>query len=245
MNDHAANGPLAGRKVVVTRSAEQADDLAILLEQHGAVAVVVPLIDIEPLPEADARLAALRPADFDWLVVTSPNGARAFTTHHRSAPLGVAAMGTTTARTLADGGTAVTLVPQHQNTEGLLDEFPTGTGTVLVVQADGADPDLTAGLGERGWQVTVVAPYRSVPTRPSPGTQLAALSADAVLFASGSAARAWTEVFGTSGPPITVAIGPRCAQAAEAAGLKITLIAADHSLVGLVQALGRYLSVAK
>ena len=113
---------------------------------------------------------------------------------------------------------------------------------MLVVQAAAAAPELAQGLEAAGWQVTVVAPYRSAPARPSAGQQLAALSADAVLFASGSAARAWVQVFGTSTPPLVVAIGPSTAAAAEEAGLKVALVAADHSVPGMVAALEWHLA---
>jgi uroporphyrinogen-III synthase len=88
----------------------------------------------------------------------------------------------------------------------------------------------------------VVAPYRTVPARLSAGLQLAALAADAVLFASGSAVRAWVDVFGTSTPPITVAIGPQTLAAADSLNLKISLVATDHSLKGLIAVLSAYLS---
>jgi uroporphyrinogen-III synthase len=68
------------------------------------------------------------------------------------------------------------------------------------------------------------------------------LAADAVLFASGSAVRAWVAAFGTSTPPLVVAIGPQTASAAQLVGLKVDLIAADHSLQGLVNSLEHHLA---
>lgn len=232
-------GALAGRRVVVTRALEQADTLADLLRQHGAEPVVVPLIEIVPDPDGVASLARLQPLEFDWLVVTSPNGAQAFAQAHTTAPAQVAAVGATTAAALTEAGVEVTVVPTTQRAAGLLAELPAGPGRVLVVQAVDADPALTAGLTERGWTVTIVAPYRSAPARPAAGVQLAAMAADAVLFASGSAARAWVAVFGTASPPIVVAIGPQTSAVAERAGLKVTAVAADHSLAGMVSALER------
>ena len=93
-----------------------------------------------------------------------------------------------------------------------------------------------------GWNVTEISPYRSAPAHLTAGQQLAAMSADAVLFTSGSAARAWVGVFGQTTPPIVVAIGPQTALAVEQAGLKVSLVAADHSLPGLVAALGSHLA---
>jgi uroporphyrinogen-III synthase len=112
---------------------------------------------------------------------------------------------------------------------------------VLLVQAVDAEPTAAEGLRALGWRVHAIAPYRTVPALPTAAQQLAAFSADAVLFASGSAARAWVQVFGTTVPPIVVAMGPSTAAAAEAAGLKVSLVAADHSLSGMVDALQRHL----
>ena len=238
-----AAGALTGRRVVVTRAADQADELVTLLSAAGAIAVPVPLITIEADPLETERLSALHPSDFDWLVVTSPNGAQHYLAAHGSlAPPSVATVGSATAAALAAGGVPVQLVPTDQRATGLLAEFPPGPGAVLVVQAAAAAPELAQGLEAAGWQVTVVAPYRSAPARPSAGQQLAALSADAVLFASGSAARAWVQVFGTSTPPLVVAIGPSTAAAAEEAGLKVALVAADHSVPGMVAALEWHLA---
>lgn len=233
---------LAGRRVVVTRAAEQAGELVALLERVGATAVVVPLVEIVRESAAVDALAALNPAEFDWLVVTSPNGARAYLAMHRSAPLNVAAVGATTAAALGAGGLNVTLVPGDQSADGLLAVFPSGNGRVLLVQAVDAQPTMAAGLRRSGWNVTGISPYRSAPAHLTAGQQLAAMSADAVLFTSGSAARAWVGVFGQTTPPIVVAIGPQTALAVEQAGLKVSLVAADHSLPGLVAALGSHLA---
>ena len=228
---------LHGRRVVVTRSSAQAGSLAGLLRDAGAEPVVVPLVEQVAEPEAAARLAALDPTSFDWLVVTSPNGANAYVAAQQRAPADVAAVGATTASALLAGGVVATLVPARQSAAGLLAEFPAGPGSVLLVQAVDAEPTMAAGLAAAGWDVTAIAPYRTVPALPSAGLQLAALSADAVLFASGSAVSAWVQVFGTSTPPIVVAIGPQTAAAARGFDLKISLVATDHSLQGLVDAL--------
>lgn len=230
-------GVLAGRRVVVTRAAEQADALAELLRAAGAEPVVVPLVEVVPEPAGVADLAALDPAGFDWLVVTSPNAAQAYTEVHGQAPLGVAAVGATTAAALAAAGHPAGLVPVRQLAAGLIDEFPAGTGRALVVQAVEGEAVLAEGLAAKGWQVTVVRPYRSAPRVPTPTERAAAASADAVLFASGSAARAWVALFGPVAPPVVVVIGPQTAAAVERAGLKVSSIAADHSLAGLIRAL--------
>jgi uroporphyrinogen-III synthase len=91
-----------------------------------------------------------------------------------------------------------------------------------------------------GWDVDAISPYRTASTTPSADQRRAALAADAVLFASGSAVRAWVEVFGVQTPPVVVAIGDQTAAAAGHAGLKITAISADHSVHGMLVTLSRY-----
>ncbi|MCE9621155.1 MAG: uroporphyrinogen-III synthase [Actinomycetia bacterium] len=233
---------LAGRRIVVTRAVEQADELAALLQHHGAVPVVIPLIEIVSTPTEMAQLAEEVGNDFDWLIVTSPNGAHCLIEAAAVLPAAtqVAAIGTATADALRAGGFAVAFVPAVQSAVGLLADFPQAS-RVLLVQAANAEPTLAEGLRLQGAAVTIVAPYRTVAARVTAAQQLAALSADAVLFASGSAARAWADVFGDSTPPVVVAIGPQTAAAATNAGLKVTAVAADHSLPGMLQALERQL----
>lgn len=234
------NEPLAGRRVVITRAAQQAEPLAGLLRALGAEPMLVPLIEIVPPSDGGAELAAAlgNLARYEWLVVTSPNGAAAVREALQGVPEAdrprLAAVGTATADAL---GAPADLVPAEQLAAALVDVFPSGTGSVLVAQAENAGPAVGAGIGAKGWRVDVVPAYRTVPAVPSAGVLLRVLSADAVLFASGSAVRAWTEVFGVETPAVTVAIGPATAKVASELGLKIDAIAADHSLEGLVSEL--------
>lgn len=234
----AAGRPLAGLHVVVTRSAEQAGPLISLLEEAGAEPVLMPLIDIVTPTDGGAGLrnALDRLADHDWLVVASPNGAMrvgAAVADPVNSCVRIAAVGATT----GDALPRVDLVSARQGAEGLVEAFPDGTGRVLVVQAEGGARTLVDGLTARGWTVHRVDGYATRAVVPTAAQQLAVFRADAVLFASGSAAVSWVDTFGTSTPPIVVAMGPQTAADAERAGLKVQVIAADHSLAGMLHAL--------
>ena len=231
---------LTGRTVVITRAADQAETTAELIASFAAVPVVVPLIEVVDEPSGMAQLAALDLDDVDWIVATSPNGAR------RVAPLLIpeaitprlAAVGSATAAALP----RCDLVADPQSALGLLDVFPSGPGRVAVVQAVDAATTLVDGLLDDAWKVVVINPYRTVTAAPSDDQRRAALAADAVLFASGSAARAWVEIFGRRTPAVVIAIGEQTALAAEKAGLKISAISADHSMYGMLVTLNRYFS---
>ena len=234
--------PLAARSVVVTRATDQTEPLVHLLRALGAEPVVIPLITIVEASDGGAalRTALDHLAEFDWLVVSSPNGAKRVTvavhalTEQRPH---IAAVGTATARAMT---VPVDLVPDRQIAEGLIAVFPEGTGAVLLAQAETARPTLAAGLAAKGWRVEVAPAYRAVACVATESQQSEALSADAVLFASGSAVRAWVDVFGTSAAPPIIVIGPATAGVAVGLGLKVSAVAADYSQDGLVECLLAY-----
>lgn len=113
---------------------------------------------------------------------------------------------------------------------------------MLIVQAADAESTLQAGLEARRHAVTAVRPYRAVARRVEARDQLTALAADAVLFASGSAARAWAAAMGTATPPVVVVIGPQTAAATRAAGLPVTAVARESSIEGMLDALDEVLA---
>jgi uroporphyrinogen-III synthase len=235
--------PLAGRTVVVTRATAQAGTLAAVLRAAGAEVVEVPSIEIaEPADGGAGLLAALGHLEpYDWLVVTSANGAVRLVealAGRPPSPVRVAAVGPGTAAALLQGGIVADLVPERFVAEGLVDAFPAGPGSVLVAQAEAARPVLAEGLRAKGWHVEVVVAYRTLPARPGPGLVAAAAAADAITFTSGSTVTGYLAVAGAEAvPPIVACIGPVTADVARTAGLDVTVVAAEHSLEGLVSAL--------
>jgi uroporphyrinogen-III synthase len=235
-----ADSPLRGRRVVTTR--DQPGELDRLLAEAGADVVHVPLIQIaEPLDGGAELRAVLRMLDnVDWVVVTSHHGAarvgEALAAHPQ---VRTAAVGTSTASELERStGRPVDLIPVRQTAADLLDVMPPdGTGkVVLVPQADRADPGLVVGLSALGYRVRAVVAYRTLSRKPSAEERSAAVGADAVAFASGSAAQAWHDAMGIETPPVVVAIGPTTEGAARACGLRVTHVAQHHSVEGLVEA---------
>ena len=256
MTDHTGPGPLAGRTVVVTRPVEGASELTAMLEAVGAETVVMPLIEIVDVATADEVATAIdRVADGDWVVVASAHAARRVAgslTRRLTEPDGtglrVAAVGATTATALPRAD----LVAERQSADGLLEVFPAAPALgpherpsrVVVAQARDGAPTLTAGLAALGWSVERLDTHVSRPVRPSAAQQLAVLRADAVAFTSGSQARAWAAAMGDAAPPVVVAIGPQTARDVEDSGLKVSSVATDHSLSGVVAAIIRAFATA-
>jgi uroporphyrinogen III methyltransferase/synthase len=122
--------PLFGHTVVVTRPEAQASVLADLLRDQGAEVVVLPVIEIEDPADGGTALAeALAHVhEYDWLVLTSANGARrvldALPDARALGGVSVAAIGPGTAAALAEGNIRADLVPDKYVAESLLEAFP-------------------------------------------------------------------------------------------------------------------------
>lgn len=189
-------------RVAVTR-----DDVAARVEALGHDAVLCELIRVEPLGEGPIDASG-----YDWLVVTSANGADELGRRGVTASK-IAAIGPATAAALRRHGLRVDLVARTHTQEGLRDEL---TGRLLLAAAEGARRDVL--------DADFVPLYRTI-------EQPQEVEADVALLMSGSAARALR-----SNIPV-VAIGPQTAAEARAAGHEVVAVAREHTVDGLVEAL--------
>lgn len=243
---------LAGRRILVVRPAAQGLESAELLRAAGAEPTLVPLIELLPPRDGGTALAeaVTRLADYDWLVVTSANGAKRF-----AAALGdqglppalrVAAIGPATAAALAEMGAVVSLLPERFVAESLVEAFPSPggpnpSGRVLVVRAEVARDVLPAGLRAKGWSVDVVAAYRAEPRVVTETERAAAAGCDTVIFTSPSVVEAFCDQPEPLPVPETVAvIGPVTASAARRRNLAVHVEATEYTLEGLVAALAAH-----
>jgi uroporphyrinogen-III synthase len=201
-------------RIVVTRPADQAEELARRLEALGHEVVRCPLIAIEPLGDG-----AVDVTGYDWLVVTSANAARELRRRMRGEPKRVAAIGRATAAAFGRAD----LVPRVSTQEGLLAELPRAAGRVLFAGAEGARRLLVDEL-----DADFVPLYRTIELQPEEPPE-----GDLVVLASASAARA----YGRTGAGIpAVSIGPETTTVARAAGVEVVAEAGTHDLDGLVAA---------
>jgi uroporphyrinogen III methyltransferase/synthase len=240
--------PLFGKRVVVTRAREQASELSARLGALGASVVELPTIAIDDPDDGGAALrrAATDVQQYDWLVVTSANGAERFLAELRDArSLGgvrVAAIGPGTAETLRRANVEPDLIPSRFVAESLLEEFPPPPtereGRLLLARAAVARDVLPEGLRARGWNVDVVIAYKTVAATPDERDITAAASADLITFTSSSTVDRYLEVAGSRNvPPVVACIGPITAETARERGVHVDIEAQVHSLDGLVDAI--------
>jgi uroporphyrinogen-III synthase len=251
---------LAGKRVLVTRAAEDQAELAALLTARGARPVALPCIafvdpvDPAPLEDALRPLRSGQPPDF--LVLASAHAADRFLSRVDPAFLRgvrIAAAGVATARRIGERGLTALAPAQGVGADALVEMLaPLVAGkNVLVPRAEGGNPSLIAGLERAGARVRAPILYRTVPAATVPSGAARLLrdgQVEAIAFASGSAARGFAALFGAeapavAGPARVACMGRTCAAEACAAGLRVDAVA-DGGLPQLVEALESALSTA-
>lgn len=260
--------PLAGKCILLTRPAVQADLSALLLRQRGAEPVVMPLIERRAPPDP-AKVAEVVGAleDYDLVVFTSESAVdelfREIEAQGRDARLfaetRIAAIGSTTAAALSRQGLEVAIMPAKFVGEALAEAIledpciqairPMRSPRILVLRALVAREVLPQRLRSSGCTVDVVPVYETHPVAPASSRELVALLASraihCILLTSSSAANALVDLLGPHERSLLegtliASIGPITTAAAESRGLAVQLTATDNTLAGLVDVLEGY-----
>ena len=246
---------LDNKRILITRTRHQASELAAQIENLGAIAILIPTIEIVPpvsFHALDAALTCL--GTYDWLLFTSANAVETF---HRRAQFNhvtqlakkIAVIGPATLRAANAVGLSVDLVPPQAIAESLAAALlPDAFGkSFLLVRAAEARDHLPETLAAAGGNVTIAEAYRNQ----TPADSIPALQAlfaepesypDAITFTSASTVRnlfALLEAANVALPEgiARVSIGPITSQALRDLGFPPQIEAAEPGVPALVQSL--------
>lgn len=252
--------PLFGKRIAITRAREQAEVLREALEELGAKVVEIPTIEIrppaswQPLDQAIERLDS-----FDYLLVTSANGARNFLSRLMASGrdvralkgIKIGAIGPATAAEFAKAGVRVDFVPQRHQAEGLL-EVLAGQElrgkAFLIPRAKVARDVVPRVLAEQGAGVEVVEAYQTVPPAYGPQELSRLLKPDLITFTSSSTASNFVQLVRGSRISETLlgvamaSIGPITSDTLRKLGLRVAVEASESTIPGLVRAIQEYFS---
>jgi len=245
--------PLFGRRIVVTRSTQQAQALTEKWRELGADVIEMPATQIARLDLAPLREAISELSRYQWLILTSQNAVSIFWEQllgegrdaRALAGLKVAAVGPATAGTILEHGVAVDVVPQRFVAEGLLEAMlerdDVASKRILYVTAEGSRDVLPQGLREIGAEVNVIAAYRSIADGQGAERLARAIEAgklDLATFTSGSAVRGYVDAIGEdlAAQVPAASIGPQTSDALREAGIEVKAEAKESTLDGLVSA---------
>ena len=244
--------PLFGQKVLVTRPAEQAEELARPLAELGAEVLFQPAIEIRPLPITDASDRLLDSPDrFDWLVFSSTNGVRCFFNRlaqkgrdlRALGPIKIAAIGAATADELTSYRLTVDLVPDEFRAESLAQALLGGAAgkRFLLVRASRGREVLAEELTKAGGIVEQVVVYESIDVeRPAPeiAEKLSAGQIDWTTVTSSAIARSLARLLGESlRKTKLVSISPITSATLRELGFEPAAEAREYTMAGVVEAI--------
>jgi uroporphyrinogen III methyltransferase/synthase len=247
--------PLFGKKVLITRSRTQASRLRLLLEELGAEPVELPSIEIAPLEDytqLDAALARLH--SFRWVIFTSANSVEAvFDRLHQQgkdarafSDAAIGAIGPATANVLMQHGIKPDFIPARSVSESVVEELSGRDWQGVPVLLPGSDirrDVLEQGLTSLGARVERVAAYRTL-TPQSAGSQARQIlgkGMDVVTFTSSSTVSNLLNILDGNKQQLEssliACIGPITATTARELGLRVDVVADEHTVEGLVDVL--------
>jgi uroporphyrinogen III methyltransferase/synthase len=252
--------PLWGRRILVTRTRAQAGRLSASLREMGAEVLEKPVIKIEPVAPNPALKDAFNRLDqYDWLILTSPNGASIFMKSLWDAGLDsralgkvkIAVIGPGTAEALVPYGLKPDLVPSQYIAEGLVEAFshlsaetgpPSGQRRCLLARSEIARAIVPVELKAMGYLVDEIPLYRTVSadgdTGPDSWSDLIANPPDLTTLTSASTAEGLASVIDCTKRHLfpTVSIGPITTQAAAELGFTVKTQALKATIGDLISA---------
>ncbi len=254
--------PLLGKRIVVTRSPDQAGELCARLEALGAQCIRFPVIDFVPLPAPELDAALTQLDQYTWLIFTSANAVRFFFRRleigdwrleaNLQSPISnlpcIAVVGSATQQALAEKGVSVDFMPDEFTGEQLAMCLGDVAGQrILLPRASIGRPEIVNLLRERGALVDEVVLYETVTAVPTPKA-LAELEkgADILTFTSPSSVRNFLAIVRPEGflkpfgSALVAVIGPSTAAEAEKYSLRVDIMPQEYTIEGLVTALVAY-----
>ncbi len=250
---------LGGKRVVVTRSPQQAAELSRKLEEAGAVPLELPLIQIQPYfdPQTAEEVFA-EIAQYDWLVFTSANGVKYFFEQFfkhfediRSLGfLRIAAVGKGTAKAIKAHHLKIDLIPDEATSEALAEalcqEQSLDSVKILLVTGNINRDILEKKLNEAAAIVDTFPVYQTLKsdlTNDPAAISFRQQGADVVIFTSPSTVKSFVDQAShlqlekEARHPLTCSIGPVTSDAMRKAGMSVGIEAVEATLDGIVQAL--------
>lgn len=241
-------GGLRGRRVLIPRGGAWGERVRADLARRGAEGIIAPVIASAPPRDTAARdraFAALAAGEYAWLFVTSAAAVEqlALAGIRVPATTRIAAVGSATARAVAELGAEVSFVPAGQASAAALTaqwcagRDPRATGRCLVVRSDLATAVVSDELELRGFTVDVCIGYRTVgiDLDPEVVASLRGGGVDVVLLTSLSVARELRRQVGPLAGGVAVAsIGPGTTRDAERIGFVVAHTARTQSVDALI-----------
>ncbi|KPB05509.1 uroporphyrinogen-III synthase [Bacillus sp. CHD6a] len=237
--------PLADKRILITRSKEQARYFSKQIQSLGGTSLEVPLIQFQQVSNYESVAADIKAniADYEWIVFTSVNGVNYFFELYQGhLPNKIAVVGAKTKQAMEALGYKVDLVPNRFSAEDLVDSFAKETiSSILLVQGNLARPLLREELSRIGYNVKQIVVYENMIRVPEEKEWkwLKEGRVDLYTFTSPSTVHNYMELFGLPKGPVAT-IGPITRNAAEKAGINVAISPSEYTMDGLLEEIVQY-----
>lgn len=238
---------LHGLRVLVPRGGTWGELVSKALREQGANPVISPLVDFANTSEEETLIASLKKLEegyFDWITATSATVVNVLAHHGAVIPprTRVAVVGEATEAAFIDAGYDVSLTPVGPDTTvlGLLAQWPDSPAPqkILTLRSNVAKPVLTAGLIDKGHDVTQVVAFRTVGVPSSVHTKEDVESGriNALLVASPMIAREVFEQFtGRPKETLVACVGESARREAHLIGLCAEILHDEPQIKSIVE----------
>lgn len=242
---------LKGRSVLILKATSQRDLLAELLEEEGASATMIDVVESRPPHDfrmIDETLQKAR--EYDWIIFTSADAVnhllgrlRATQTEGAHLPQRVGAIGPATRRALSAMGIDSVWTPTSFTASALAREIPAEGGRVIVARADKASSHMDDILTSRGIEVHRIDAYSTVNLGSEAVAEAVKEGPGVIALMSPSSARALaSSVEPVAVKSVVATINPATSEACDQFGIKVTIEAESHTSDGLAQAIVAHFS---
>lgn len=254
------DGPLAGKRVVITRSQNQSSGWRSRLEHLGAEVLELPLIEVNDWCEPDVMSDVFAEiGSYEMIVFTSMNGVRSFFHFFFNkfkdirciGGVRIACIGPATAAEVERYKLQVDIVPEESVAESLADAI-LGWETIdnlrILVVTGNLNRDILVKKLESEGQAIVdtlqVYETKQTDLRKIPAAKdFQEKGADAILFASSSAVKSFVDqaqflgLYSSAKKPITCSIGPSTSATMREHKIPVDIEPKVHSMTGLLSEL--------
>ena len=232
--------PLKEKTILITRSADQAEDLMNKLQELGASTIALPLIENSAVNQNDLT-KKINNNNYDWVIFTSVNAVKFFFETISSSPSSskYAVVGSKTKKAL-EKISNVDFIPSEYTAKHLANEIPIKDNErILIPRSNLAKNDIIEILENRNSLVEVISIYenKAIKYSTSELNKIINQPIDFITFTSGSMVQSFIELGIKLSQEKVICIGPETAKIAKQNNIKVKAIANPHTIEGMISSI--------
>lgn len=233
--------PLKDKTILITRSANQAEEFINQLQELGANTITLPLIENTAINQGEL-IEKVNKNNYDWLIFTSVNAVRFFFDSVLVDTISskIAVVGNKTGDLIRAYGLQIDFTPSEFTAKHLANEIPISANQrILIPRSNLAKNDIVEILENRNCNVEAISIYEnnSIEYSATELQEIIKQKIDFITFTSGSTVKSFIELGIKLNDAKVICIGPETAKVAEQNKISVSGIANPHTIKGMVKSM--------